>query len=81
MFNPKYTASETANKNMILVKAKGFLGESEMLIPLTPAEFKEGMQKCADGQMIQNVFPKLSSTQREFLISGLDEKQQKEIFS
>lgn len=80
MFNPKYTAFETANKNTIMVKAKGFLGESEMIIPLTLDEFKYGMQKYADGQMIQNVYPGLSSTQREFLISGLDEKQQKEIY-
>lgn len=79
MFNPKYTATET--NNAILVKAKGFLGESEMTLPLTLTEFNDGMKKCKDGQMIQNVFTKLSATQREFLISGLDEKQQKQIFS
>ncbi len=81
MFNPKYTAHETVHENMILVKAKGFLGETEMCIPLTMDQFKQGMKKYNQGEHIKDAFPHLSKTGQEFLISGMDEKMQKEFFT
>lgn len=30
--------------------------------------------------LVQNIFPNLSSTEREFLISGLSAEEQKEVF-
>lgn len=80
MFNPKFTAHETDQNEKILVKAKGFLGETEMFIPITLAEFAEGMQKYTDGAFIHEAFPALTSTHREFLISGMTETQQKAFF-
>lgn len=81
MFNPKFTAHKTDDKNVILVKANGFLGETEMHIPITVDQFNEGMKKYNEGAYIQQAFPSLSSTHREFLISGMTEAQQKAFFS
>lgn len=80
MFNPKFTAHETELNEKILVKAKGFLGETEMYIPINLTEFSEGMRKYNEGAYIHEAFPALSSTHREFLISGLTEAQQKAFF-
>jgi hypothetical protein len=80
MFNPKYTAHETVHENMILVKAKGFLGDTEMCLPMTLKQFNVGMKKYDKGEHIKDAFPHLSKTCQEFLISGMDEKMQKEFF-
>ena len=80
MFNPKYTA-HYIDHTEILVKAKGFLGETEMHLPLTLKQFDEGMKKYNQGEHIKDAFPHLSKTCQEFLISGMDEKMQKEFWS
>ena len=51
-----------------------------MKLPLRSEEFVLGMEKWNAGALIQDAFPLLNSTQREFLMTGMDEQEQNEMF-
>ena len=40
----------------------------------------EQIERWLNGELIQNVMPKLSSIEREFLISGMDKEEQRVLF-
>ena len=50
---------------------------NQMEIPMTQDQF-DRLEKREE--FIQNIFPKLTATQREFLITGMNEKEQDEVF-
>jgi len=54
---------------------------NEMELPLTEAQYLEGMRLRQQGELIQNAFPNLSPVQREFLMTGMSEAEQNEFFS
>lgn len=81
MFNPTYIAREVQNDpKQIIVTADGFLGKSEMTLPITLGTFAEGMEKRHRGALVQDAFPMLNKTQREFLISGMNMEDQADVF-
>lgn len=41
---------------------------------------EEQIRRFENGEFVQNVFPNLTPTEREFLITGMSEAEQKEIF-
>lgn len=41
---------------------------------------EEQIRRFERGEFVQNVFPNLTPTEREFLITGMSEAEQKEIF-
>ena len=41
---------------------------------------EEQIRRFENGEFVQNVFPHLNPTEREFLITGMSEAEQKEIF-
>jgi hypothetical protein len=45
-----------------------------MVLPIDPHEYWRGYNS---GYAVQKAFPKLTATQREFLITGMDEEEQK----
>ncbi len=53
---------------MLITKQSVMTGEKNtMLLPVT----NEQIERWQDGELIQNVFPHLSPSEREFLISGV----------
>jgi hypothetical protein len=66
--------------NVTVVHADGHFGANSMNIKLSYDEFEEGYEKWKGGELIQNAFPTLSSVEREFLMTGMDEKTQKRVF-
>jgi hypothetical protein len=81
MFNPTYTAYPTKINDKIRVVADGFLGTTEMVLPMTLGQFTEGMEKRQRGALIQNAFPRLTPEQRDFLISGMSLDDQDKVFT
>ena len=51
--------------------------ESEMDLPVT----QEQIERWSGGELIQRVFPDLTSDQREFLISGITPEEWNSIYS
>ena len=41
---------------------------------------EEQIRRFERGELVQNVFPNLTPTEHEFLITGMSEAEQKEIF-
>lgn len=64
----------------VTVGAEGFFGYSEMTLPLGHDEFMRAFGEWQAGMMIQVAFKTLSPEQREFMMTGMSVKQQKEIF-
>ena len=53
---------------MLITKTSVMTGEkNEMLLPVT----NEQIERWQNGELVQNVFPHLSPSEREFLISGV----------
>lgn len=62
---------------MLIAVKNRFTGKTnEMDLPVT----EEQIRRFEAGEFVQNVFPHLSATQREFLLTGMTEAEQKEIF-
>jgi hypothetical protein len=80
MMNPVLLAYPTSNPKQIRVTAEGFMGNSEMLLPISLDTFAECWEKRCKGAMIQDAFPMLKADEREFLISGMSIKAQKRFF-
>lgn len=80
MLNPTYTAHPTTNPKQIRVTADGFLGKSEMVLPISLGTFAECWEKRVKGALVQDAFPMLNKSQREFLISGMNMEDQADVF-
>jgi hypothetical protein len=62
---------------MLIAVKNRFTGKTnEMDLPVT----EEQIRRFEAGEFVQNVFPHLNATQREFLLTGMTEAEQKEIF-
>jgi len=64
----------------VTVEATSIFGFAIMELPLSLNEFKQGMAKWDAGEYVQNAFPTLNATQREFLMTGLSEANQQKLF-
>lgn len=62
---------------MLVKRYNPFEGEVVMDLPITKEQLK--LYESGAGP-VQNLFPHLSATEREFLISGLSPKMQEEVF-
>lgn len=68
---------------MIVVTKKSILTgkENSMSLPLTEREYEQGMfDRDVRGKLIQDVFPQLSPSEREFLINGVTPEEWKANF-
>jgi hypothetical protein len=70
-----------ANPKQTRVVANGFMGETEMVLPITVGQFAEGMTKWDGGDLIQRAFPTLNAGAREFLMTGLPAETQERVFA
>lgn len=75
----KLTATN-ASFTHIQVEARSPFGTATMELPMSLSEFKTAVAKWDAGAMVQNAFPNLNATQREFLITGLSEEEQQKFF-
>jgi hypothetical protein len=66
--------------NVTVVHVDGHFGSDSMNIKLSYDEFEKGYDKWKGGELIQNAFPTLSAVEREFLMTGMNEGQQKRVF-
>lgn len=51
-----------------------------MEIPLSEKEYIKGSKRMLQGEFIQDVFPKLSSDHREFLLTGITPEEWEKIY-
>jgi hypothetical protein len=66
---------------MKITKTNPLTGKTnEMHLNISSQEFLECNKKWKDGMMIQEAFPMLNATEREFLMTGLLPGEQDEIF-
>ena len=63
----------------ITVEASGHFGQGIMSLPITQAQFEEGVKKLYYGITMQEAFPTLNNIQREFLTTGMSESEQKRL--
>jgi hypothetical protein len=62
---------------MIIMKVSIISGvKNAMNLPVT----EEQLNEWKNGKLIQNAMPNLTPTQREFLITGMSEAEQKKFF-
>lgn len=54
---------------------------NEMDIPMTEDDFDKSHREWEDGKYIQDAFPMLNATQREFIMSGLSVEDQDIVFN
>lgn len=54
---------------------------NEMLLPLDEREYAECFRSWRAGALVQEAFPMLNDTQREFLMTGLSEEEQRAFFT
>ena len=54
---------------------------NEMVIPMPVDEYDKSRREYQDGKTIQEAFPTLNATQREFLLSGMSEEDQNIIYN
>jgi hypothetical protein len=45
--------------------------EHRMILAISSKEFKSGLRRWSMGELIQNCFPSLDASEREFLITGI----------
>ena len=65
-------------KTMIITKTSSLSGiERTLDIPITEKQFKA----WEDGELIQNVMPHLTPSEREFLITGVVQEEWDEMFA
>ena len=67
--------------NTCKVIAQGFKGATGMCVPMNTKEFITRYRKMiSEGQLIQDAFPDLSVSAREFLISGTTPEEWNKLF-
>jgi hypothetical protein len=81
MFNPTLTFVAHANADECRVKAKGFMGETEMVFPMSEDEFIRRHNEWKRGKTIQVAFGNLDATHREFIQTGMTPKDQESVFT
>jgi len=80
MLKTTFTPIPTEFPDKVLVVAEGFMGMTEMVLPISLETFNEGMEKRKNGALVQDAFPMLNTIQREFLITGMAEDDQENVF-
>ena len=70
MFNPKLQILRSTPRSVTL-EAVGFMGTSRMTLPMNEEQFKKCHASWQGGKLIQQAFPLLNATQREFLMTGI----------
>ncbi len=80
MLNPKLLAYRTSDDNSIRLTAEGFMGNTEMIIPISMELFKVCYERYVSGYTIQRAFPMLSKVHREFMMTGMTEQEQEQFF-
>lgn len=71
---------DTLTLTTVTVEATSPMGTATMTLPMNLKQFKAAMAKWDNGAMVQEAFPTFNATQREFLMTGMSEAQQKAIF-
>lgn len=66
--------------NTVTIGAAGIFGNTEMTFRMTKDEFLAAWDMWKNGAMVQEAFPNLNPFEREFLLTGMSVKQQKEVF-
>lgn len=62
---------------MLIIKRNRMTGkDNQMELDITP----EQIQRYEQGAFVQDAFPNLTPTEREFIITGMSAAEQKEIF-
>lgn len=54
---------------------------NEMPLPLDEREYAECFRSWRKGALVQEAFPMLNDTQREFLMTGMSEEEQRAFFT
>ena len=54
--------------------------ESDMILPISEATFREAHARWTNGEMIQAAFPQLDADQREFLMTGITPEKWEAMF-
>lgn len=74
-------AYETTEDSKIRVFAHGMKGIVSKVIDINPIDFCTGVKKIQDENAhIQDVFPNMSASDREFMISGTTDEEWDSIF-
>lgn len=61
---------------MILTKKSLITGkDNTMVLSITEEEYVQGMIRRSNGELIQNVFPNMSTLEREFILTGSTEDE------
>jgi hypothetical protein len=55
----------------VIVIAKGMMGVTTMLLPLSLGALQRGIEAWDNGAYVQDAFPTLNADQREFLMTGI----------
>lgn len=65
---------------MKITKLSNVSGISHTMdIPIDPVKYQKWVEDC-NAPYVQNYFPELTSSQREFLLSGITDEEWDEIF-
>jgi hypothetical protein len=75
MFNPKLQILNSTPYSITL-EAVGFMGTSHMTLPMNEEKFRTCYTNWQAGKLIQQAFPMLNATQREFLMTGISSDKQ-----
>lgn len=76
-----YMNENVGDKPKVKVTAEGFMGKTEMLLPLSLGQLQQGIEKWDAGAYVQDAFPTLNAVQREFLMTGLSDTEQERVFA
>jgi hypothetical protein len=69
-----------ATPTAVTVEAESGFGTATMELPMSLGDFVAAMEKWDNGAMVQDAFPRFNAIQREFLMTGMDERQQRKVF-
>jgi hypothetical protein len=80
MFNPILCLVDKTPNTVTINAVSALFGSNNMVIPLSHEKFMACYDKWMAGENVQVAFSTLTTEQREFLVSGMSIKQQKEVF-
>jgi hypothetical protein len=72
-----HTAYPAIDNRSVLIRAKS---GAEMEIDCTPEQYLAGLEAYKNGALMQDAFHFLTASQREFLISGLNQDEWERMF-
>lgn len=73
-FGPKYEVSTAGDGYLVKVTPPAFMGGKTVEVPLTAQQYLGYIAWKDKGQLIQDALPDLSPSQREMLLTGLDDE-------